>query len=245
MKKEWIAAAAVVAATLIAFVAWRLYAQPGARVVIRLEPKAAGSGNLHDTMQAHLRDVQDRANSFGWTTRARVRIDGDRFVIDIAGYSDLKALSQVFGRQPPLSFRLVDDNGYDPLNDELVRNPFPDAGDEPNLPVRRTTLMMGRDVVGAKPDFDNGGRPAVDVKLDESGAREFARITRRYAGKRFALVLGHVVLTAPRIRDPVAGGELQVTGNFTVEASADLAAAINASAGDWPFTLVEARRVDR
>jgi preprotein translocase subunit SecD len=244
MRKIWIAVAAVAVLVLAGFAAWWL-AAPRAHVVIRLDRNAVGDRSLQDAMSAHLDDVEDRANSFGWLTRAKVRIDGDKFVIDISGFSDLKTLRQLFGPQPPLSIRLVDDAGYDPLNDERVRIAFPAPGEERSLAVRRVVLMTGSHFFGARPAFDTNGQPAVGIDLDKDGALAFAQITRRHAGKRIALLLGDTVITAPRIMDPITNGRVQITGNFTAQESENLASAIRASVGDWPFTLVEVRAAER
>ena len=244
MRKIWIVAAAVIVAVIVVFLTWPLVTSR-AHVVIQLDRAAAGPGSVHDLMQAHMKDVEDRANGFGMMTHSLVQIDGDKFVIDIMGYSDAKVLARAFGPQLPFTVRLVDDTGYEPLADEMVRSLFQARG-EPDLPLRRRVLMTARHVVDTAVTFEAGtGRPAVEVRLDGEGAQAFAQITRRYAGKRIALLLGHAMLTAPRIEEPITGGALMITGNFTLEQAKDLAAAIKLSSGDWPFTLVEARAADR
>lgn len=244
MRKIWISAAAVIVAVIVAFLAWS-FVTSRAHVVIRLDRAAAGQGSVHDLMQAHLKDVEERANGFGMMTRALVQIDGDKFVIDFMGYSDAKVLARAFGPQLPLTVRLVDEDGFDPRNDEVVGNLFPARG-EPGIALRRPVLMTGRSVVAATMTFAaSTGQPAVDIALDSEGTQEFARITQRYPGKRIALLLGHAVLTAPRIEQPITEGKLMLTGNFTSEQAEDLAAAIKLSSGDWPFTLVEAQTSDR
>jgi preprotein translocase subunit SecD len=243
MRKIWISAAVIVAA-IVVFLAWS-FVTSRAHVVIQLDRAAAGPGTVRDLMQAHLKDVEERASGFGTMTHALVQIDGDKFVIDIMGYSDAKVLARAFGPQLPLTVRLVDDTGYDPLNDEMVRNLFPAPG-EPALALRRPVLMTGRNVSRAAATFDTQtGRPAVEIGLDSEGTQAFAQLTRHYVGHRIAILLGHSVLTAPRVLDPITKGNLLITGNFTAEQSQDLAAAIKLSSGDWPFTLVEARAADR
>jgi preprotein translocase subunit SecD len=243
MRKIWISAAVIVAA-IVVFLAWS-FVTSRAHVVIQLDRAAAGQSSVHDLMQAHLKDVEARANGFGMMTRALVQIDGDKFVIDFMGYSDAKALARVFGPQLPLTVRLVDENGFDPRNDEVVGNLFPARG-EPGIALRRPVLMTGRNVSRAAATFDTQtGRPAVEIGLDSEGTQAFAQLTQHYVGHRIAILLGHSVLTAPRVLDPITKGNLLITGNFTAEQSRDLAAAIKLSSGDWPFTLVEARAADR
>lgn len=62
-----------------------------------------------------------------------------------------------------------------------------------------------------------GGRPSVEVKFSEDGARRFAELTRNNVGRRFAIVVDGRVVSAPMIRDEIPGGRALITGNFTLE----------------------------
>jgi preprotein translocase subunit SecD len=60
---------------------------------------------------------------------------------------------------------------------------------------------------------------AIDVSLNEPGAQILADTTAKHIGDQIAIVVDHVVLSAPVIASAIDVGELGITGDFT-EASA-------------------------
>lgn len=64
----------------------------------------------------------------------------------------------------------------------------------------------------------------VNIRLDSDDARRFTSLTGRYVKHQLALVSNGKVLTAPMLREPIAGGEVQITGNFTEEQAKKIAA---------------------
>ena len=62
-------------------------------------------------------------------------------------------------------------------------------------------------------------------------------------GSPFAIVLDGKVLSAPVIREPITGGAGQISGSFTVQQTADLAALLRAGALPAPLTVIEERTV--
>jgi preprotein translocase subunit SecD len=71
-------------------------------------------------------------------------------------------------------------------------------------------------LTGASPSFDQNNAPVVSFKLNSTGARRFCDVTRENTGEPFAIVLDDVVISAPRINEPICGGSAQISGNFTV-----------------------------
>ena len=75
------------------------------------------------------------------------------------------------------------------------------------------------------------------------GARIFGQYTSDNVGALFATVLDGEVITAPQIREPITGGSGQITGNFTVESSTELAILLRAGALPAELTFLEERTV--
>jgi preprotein translocase subunit SecD len=68
----------------------------------------------------------------------------------------------------------------------------------------------------------------VNLSFNASGATDFAKVTAELAGKQepqnqFAIVLDGLVQSAPRVNEPITGGQAQITGNFTQEEAKSLA----------------------
>ncbi len=71
--------------------------------------------------------------------------------------------------------------------------------------------------------FDEHGQPVVNVRLDEESTLAFARFTTANVDKVVEVRVDGEVVTAPMIRDTIAGGEIMISGSMTVEDAANLA----------------------
>lgn len=59
------------------------------------------------------------------------------------------------------------------------------------------------------------GDELIDIKMDEAGAKEWYRVTRKNIDRPIAVIIDGVVYTAPIVRSAIAGGRSQISGNFT------------------------------
>jgi protein-export SecD/SecF family membrane protein len=100
---------------------------------------------------------------------------------------------------------------------------------------RMTFNIVGSDIASASQGNDEANRPQINFRLNSNGARKFFETTRANTNKRFAIVLDDVIMSAPNINEPIAGGNVRITGDFTMEEAQDLAAII--SAGEMPAKL--------
>ncbi|MCK5580982.1 MAG: hypothetical protein KAJ18_06885 [Candidatus Omnitrophica bacterium] len=80
--------------------------------------------------------------------------------------------------------------------------------------------------------------PVVMLRFNKKGARDFAKITGDNIGSRLAIILDGEILSAPKIREPVVNGRVQITGQFTMEEAGLLALSLRAGALPG-FKLVE------
>ena len=63
----------------------------------------------------------------------------------------------------------------------------------------------------------------VNLRLNDADTRAFADLTRRYAGRRLAIVSGDRVISAPTVTQPIVGGALVITGDLTRDEAEKLA----------------------
>ena len=87
------------------------------------------------------------------------------------------------------------------------------------------------------------GEWVVHFGLDRIGAKRFADVSTRHVGEPFAIVLDGKVISAPVIREPIIGGQGQISGNFSVQDANDLAVLLRAGALPAPLTVVEERSI--
>lgn len=64
---------------------------------------------------------------------------------------------------------------------------------------------------------DQIGLPQVNLSFDSIGAARFGQITAGHLGQAMDLVVCDQVLMSPVIQEAITGGEILISGNFTVE----------------------------
>ncbi|MEC3880877.1 protein translocase subunit SecDF [Parapedobacter sp. 10938] len=101
-------------------------------------------------------------------------------------------------------------------------------------------VLAGNVITDAKDDFDpQSNSPMVTMYMNSEGAREWRRISAAAVAdpnnkQAIAIVLDGVVYSAPTIQSEISGGVSQITGNFTIEDTKDLANVLKA--GRLPTT---------
>ncbi|MDE6355149.1 MAG: protein translocase subunit SecDF [Prevotella sp.] len=99
--------------------------------------------------------------------------------------------------------------------------------------------LEGDVIVNAKDGFDQMGSPCVTMEMNSDGARRWAQLTKMNIGKAVAIVLDNTVYSAPRVNSEISGGSSQITGNFTIEDTKDLANTLNSGKMPAPTRIVQ------
>ena len=99
--------------------------------------------------------------------------------------------------------------------------------------------LEGDVIVDAKDEFDNFGHPCVSMSMNNEGARLWAQLTKQNVGKAIAIVLDGVVYSAPRVNGEISGGNSQISGNFTIEDTKDLANTLKSGRMPAPARIVQ------
>jgi SecD/SecF fusion protein len=146
------------------------------------------------------------------------------------------SLSAVAKRVLPSDLRLL--WSAKPADNLKVKNIF-------ELHALKVTTTTGRaplegDVItDAKDEFDQMGSPVVSMKMNTEGARKWAQMTKANVGKAIAIVLDGVVYSAPRVNGEIDGGSSQISGNFTIEDTKDLANTLKSGRMPAPARIVQ------
>ena len=91
--------------------------------------------------------------------------------------------------------------------------------------------MSGGVVTDASDSFDQLGKPAVSMQMNGQGAKAWEELTgRAYTQKsNIAIVLDDIVYSAPGVGSgPISGGRSEISGNFDVTETKDLANVLRA-----------------
>jgi preprotein translocase subunit SecD len=169
----------------------------------------------------------------------------------LPGIQDPERAKELIGKTAVLQFMFLDDKNSvadavksgAPPGDVLLSGPVQAGGAQPYL-VESNILMTGDVVTDARvrPGTRLEG-PYVEVKLDNRGSEIFAKLTAENVGRHLAIVLDNTVYSAPVIKEPIPGGDVQITGNFSFEDAHELAIVLRSGALPAPVEIIEERTV--
>lgn len=218
--------------------------------LIRLSvPQAAITERIRQTIEQSIQIVERRVNQLGTVEPIIQRQGTDRILVQVPGLQDPTELKNILGKTAKMEFRMVDTSvspeqaqqGRAPPESEVLM-----SASSPKIPyvVKKQVLVSGGELTDAQPGFDQQtSEPIVSFKFNTSGARKFAQATSENVGLPFAIVLDNEVISAPVIRQPITGGQGQISGSFTVQSANELAILLRAGALPAPLTVIEERTV--
>ena len=99
--------------------------------------------------------------------------------------------------------------------------------------------LDGGVVTDARVQYGNNGSPEVSMSMNAEGANTWARMTKDNIGRQIAIVLDGMVYSYPTVQSEIAGGSSQITGDFTVEESEDLANVLKSGKLPAPATIIQ------
>ena len=217
----------------------------GTRIV--LTPTQSGIDEALDNAMKTAREVvYNRVDPEG-TKEVTVILQGkDRILVQVPGLQDPEGLKALLGKTARLEFKMVDLNappdqvaqGRAPVGSQVL--PMAEGG---RIAVLRRAMVNGDQLVDAKQEFDENNQPVVSIRFDSRGSKAFARATQQNVNKPFAIVLDDVVLSAPKIQEPILGGQARITGSYTVQTATDLATQLRSGALPIELKVIEERTV--
>ena len=83
--------------------------------------------------------------------------------------------------------------------------------------------LDGKAVTDASANYDPLRGNEVSMRMNNDGARNWARITAANINRQVAIVLDGKVYSAPNVNSAIEGGQSSITGDFTLEEANDLA----------------------
>ncbi len=207
--------------------------------------EAGLADRMTKAVEQSLEIIRQRVDQVGVAEPLIQRVGSDRILVQLPGLQDPTRLRQLLGSTAQMSFHMVD-----PATDPNTTTPprgveiLPGQNDGRKYAVEQRVAISGERLADAKAGFDQRtNEPIVSFTFDSLGARQFADITRDNVGRPFAIVLDGKVLTAPVIREPIIGGQGQISGNFTAQEATVLSALLRSGALPAPLTIIEERSV--
>ncbi|MCR5198939.1 MAG: protein translocase subunit SecDF [Prevotella sp.] len=103
--------------------------------------------------------------------------------------------------------------------------------------------LEGDVITSASDGYDQLGKPDVSMQMNAEGTRIWADMTRKNVDKAIAIVLDDVVYSAPNVNNEINGGSSQITGNFTIEDTKDMANTLNSGKMPAPMRILSSTMV--
>ncbi|MGH8011172.1 MAG: protein translocase subunit SecD [Candidatus Binataceae bacterium] len=205
----------------------------------------------NNAMDQALETIRNRIDQLGVRETAVEKEGQNDIVVQLPGIQDPEQAKELIGKTAVLQFKLIDDNhsvadavrNGPPPGDEILDGQPQAGGAEPYL-VEKPVLMSGDTVTDAR--VRPGGNlegPYVTVDLDRRGAEIFAALTAQNVGRHLAIILDNTVYSAPVIKEPIPGGHVQITGDFTFDEAHQLAIVLRSGALPAPVRIIEERTV--
>ena len=98
--------------------------------------------------------------------------------------------------------------------------------------------LEGDAVTDASQQYDQMGKPSVNIKMNPTASKVWGRMTTKNVGRSVAISLDEIVYSAPNVNGPIEGGDTEISGNFTVQEATDLASVLTSGKLDAPAKIV-------
>ena len=241
--------------------------ETGSRLVYRISEKEATRIKDSAADQA-LETIRNRIDQFGVSEPTIHRQGENEIVVQLPGVKDPKRAIDLIGKTAQLEFKMVDDDakvaaelpqsvapgeeeavlqqfagripeGTDILFEKKVNN---ETGAVRKIPllVKKQASLTGELLSDAKVNLDSKyNEPYVSISFNADGAKLFEETTGANVKKRLAIILDNTVYSAPVIQEKIAGGNAQITGNFTMDEAKDLSIVLRAGALPAPLKMLQ------
>ncbi len=201
---------------------------------------------LNGAMTQAVEVIRRRIDELGTREPNIIRQGENRIVVQVPGLQDPAALKSLLGKTAKLEFKLVDVDA-DPVMAAEGRAP-PGSQILPSLEggtlvVKRRAIISGDQLVDSQVSTDENNQPAVSFRFDSTGGRRFAQATQANVGLPFAIVLDNVIISAPRINEPILGGAGIISGSYTIATANELAILLRSGKLPVELKVIEERTV--
>jgi SecD/SecF fusion protein len=235
--------------------------QGGTAFLVQLDPERLKTiADKEHAVEQAMEVLRKRVDAFGVAEPILQPAGEGRILIQIPGMSEdrKQAARETIQKVAFLEFRLVH-----PESDELLRAGIIEPGYEVLTEKRRkrrdreaepprTYLVSKNAELGLTGAYvaDSGvypdpltGKPKISLRFNAAGAEKFAEITRANVGRFLAIVLDGELQSAPRINEPILGGNCEISGEFDLREAFDLANVLR-NPLETPVKIIEERSVD-
>ena len=201
-----------------------------------------------ENLETARRIIEDRVNGLG-VNEAVVQIAGDRrILVELPGQRDREQALSTIKDTALLEFVDFGDISTQELPlliNTTINTDIQSASNQSDVisPTGETpiyhTVMTGASIKQVGVSDDALGRYHVAFELTPEGSRIFKDYTTQHSGELLAIVLDNIVISAPRIEEPITAGRGSISGNFTYDEAKNLAIQLRYGALPIPLKVVQ------
>ncbi len=229
--------------------------QGGSSITLRANMKDIPQSQRDSALSSAREVIEKRINFFGVSepvVQTEKVNDDYRILVDIPGVTDVAQAAALVGKTAKLTFwegsgtqaasqaaQVATQSALIDLQSGRPVGVTQAVGSNP-----KQTNLSGNDLKQAAVTFDSSsGQPQVQLTFTAGGAKKFADITSNNVGKVVAIALDQQVIEAPRVQQPIVGGNAVITGNFTTQSANDLTIQLNAGALPVSLTVLQQQAI--
>ncbi|MFN3581723.1 MAG: protein translocase subunit SecD, partial [Pseudomonas sp.] len=134
----------------------------------------------------NLTTVRNRVNELGVAEPLVQRQGANRIVVELPGVQDTAEAKRILGKTANLEFRLAAEPNAPRATIETFE--FREGMGRAPADVERSIILTGDQVTDAQSNFDENGRPQVNIRLDGAGGDMMTRATRNNIGRGMAVI---------------------------------------------------------
>ncbi|MEH6389643.1 MAG: protein translocase subunit SecD [Pseudomonas profundi] len=154
--------------------------------VLQLTLTDAELSEIRDyAVSQNLTTVRNRVNELGVAEPLVQRQGANRIVVELPGVQDTAEAKRILGKTANLEFRLAAEPNAPRATVESFE--FRQEG-RPPADIERSIILTGDQVTDAQSNFDENGRPQVNIRLDGHGGELMTRATRNNIGRGMAVL---------------------------------------------------------
>lgn len=226
-------------------------AQEGTLLKLALSDKAVEAIKV-DAVERDIEVLRVRLDKVG-VAEIPIAKSGERnIIVELPDVQDPQQAKAMIGTAALLEFRIVDRVGsspdeilfeYDgelPAGKEILPGGSQDKG---YYLVEKYAEVTGKMLKDARPAFSQSeGKHFLSFSFTEDGGERFGELTGSNIGRRLAIVLDDVVISAPTIQSKITV-EGSITGEFTPDQVRELALLLKSGSFVAPVTFEEDRTI--
>ncbi|WP_296815097.1 protein translocase subunit SecD [Brevundimonas sp.] len=208
--------------------------------------QAALEQEANDAVSRSIEVIRRRLDPDGTREINPQRQGRDRIIVAAPGETDPEGMRRLIGQTARLTFHEVDSSGRVMEAVQSGRAPYGwmlmnDEG-TPYL-LRERPLLTGEMLTRSEVAYDLNQQPAVGLQFNGEGARIFGQYTTRNVGNAFAIVLDDEIVSVATIREPIPGGNGQISDVGGIERATEMVTLLNAGALPARLNVEEQRTV--